>query len=244
MTASSPSAKPPISVSINPSYYCNFRCSFCYLTPEQLGDKKRASVEAILTRIDEIQSQYDIQTVDLYGGEPFLLPEDYLSELKAGLFARDVWDLGVNTNLSTTHPEIWSGDWWISVSYDFTARERSDEVFQNMLSLTQEFSILMLASPELMATDPDEIVDTLNLLSNLESVEVKPYSKNQANSLNAENADYEAFVWSLIERMDRMNFTFINHDQIQDVLAGNRNAYSDDHLYITPEGRFAVLEFD
>ena len=30
----------PITVSINPSYFCNFRCDFCYLTSEQLGDQK------------------------------------------------------------------------------------------------------------------------------------------------------------------------------------------------------------
>ncbi len=32
-------------VSINPSYFCNFRCDFCYLTKEQLGDQKRISIE-------------------------------------------------------------------------------------------------------------------------------------------------------------------------------------------------------
>ena len=29
-----------ITVSINPTYYCNFRCDFCYLTEEQLSDRK------------------------------------------------------------------------------------------------------------------------------------------------------------------------------------------------------------
>ena len=30
-----------ITVSINPSYFCNFRCNFCYLTSKQLGDQKQ-----------------------------------------------------------------------------------------------------------------------------------------------------------------------------------------------------------
>ena len=28
----------PITLSVNPTYYCNFRCDFCYLTEEQLRD--------------------------------------------------------------------------------------------------------------------------------------------------------------------------------------------------------------
>ena len=37
-------------VSINPSYFCNFRCDFCYLTPEQLGNQKKISLE----RLDQL----------------------------------------------------------------------------------------------------------------------------------------------------------------------------------------------
>ena len=30
---------PKINLSINPSYHCNFRCNWCYLTPKQLAYK-------------------------------------------------------------------------------------------------------------------------------------------------------------------------------------------------------------
>ncbi len=40
------------------------------------------------------------------------------------------------------------------------------------------------------------------------------------------------------------NFEFINEYLLEDVLEKKRNSFSDDHLYITPEGKFAVLEFD
>ncbi len=41
----------PITVSVNPSYFCNFRCDFCYLTEEQLSDQKK--IEDFY-KIDEI----------------------------------------------------------------------------------------------------------------------------------------------------------------------------------------------
>ena len=55
-----------MNVSINPSYFCNFNCSFCYLTKEQLADTKKIP----LAKLDKLLGQIpDISYVDLYGGE-------------------------------------------------------------------------------------------------------------------------------------------------------------------------------
>ena len=35
-----------MNLSINPTYYCNFRCDFCYLTPEQLGDRQKIDLKS------------------------------------------------------------------------------------------------------------------------------------------------------------------------------------------------------
>lgn len=242
----SPSGKPKprLSLSINPSYHCNFRCEFCYLTPEQLADKTRISIETLCERLDEVQRVYDIEHVDLYGGETLMLPKEYLDAIKFELHRRGVDDLNLITNLSVNNPVMHDPDWMISVSYDFDAREKHDLVFNQMLKMEQEFNILMLASPELMKKDVDEIIQTLNVLSNLHSVEIKPYSSNQANSLDADFVQFEEFVKKFLLRKDTMRFDFTNDKLIQDSLSGQRNAFSDDHLYITPTGRFAVLEFD
>ena len=40
------------------------------------------------------------------------------------------------------------------------------------------------------------------------------------------------------------NFTFVNADRISSSLNGTYSAYSDAHVYITPSGKFGVLEFD
>ena len=53
-------------VSVNPTYFCNFRCDFCYLTPEELGNQKQIS----LNKLDELLSQVqNFEQIDLYGGE-------------------------------------------------------------------------------------------------------------------------------------------------------------------------------
>lgn len=236
--------KPSITLSINPSYYCNLRCDFCYLTHEQLGNKQRLDLSQLATRLDEVEQYYDIQMVDLYGGETFMLPESYLLELKELLLSRGIDDINVITNLTVKTPFIHDPDLYISVSYDFKAREKHEVTFERMLELSRPFTVLMLCSPELLKEDPDEIIQTLNLLANLENVEVKPYSSNQSNQLNVTYNEYEAFVKALITSKIPKQFTLTNELHIEDALSGERNAFSNDHLYITPNGKFGVLEFD
>jgi hypothetical protein len=210
----------------------------------QLADKKRLSLTRLFERVDEVLAHRPVGMVDLYGGEPLLLPSEYINELKEGLHARGIDDLNIITNLSVNNAVMHDPDWYLSVSYDFDARERHEHVFQQMLKMEREFSILILATPEVLAKTPDEIVGTLNLLANLSSVEIKPYSPNQANQLPVGYPEYEAFIKQLYERQSEMKFEFVNAQQIQESLSGQRNAFSDDHVYITPSGQFGVLEFD
>lgn len=236
--------KPPLTVSVNPWYYCNLRCEFCYLTPEQLSSKTLLDLDVLSQRLDEIGQLYDIQHVDIYGGEVLLLPERYLEDLRDLLLARGLDDIVLITNL-TLVPEIVSDpSFELSVSYDFDAREKGDIVFGNMLQLEQPFTVLSLASPEFLKTvTPDMYVEAMNMLGNLRGCEIKPYSANQANNLPVKYSEFEDFVWEVINHPAR-SFHFENEVQVDMALSGEHNSYSDDHLYITPTGDMAVLEFD
>ncbi len=56
-------------ISINPWYYCNFDCDFCYLTKDQLNDKTLLPLDILSKRLAEITTHSKIDMVDLYGGE-------------------------------------------------------------------------------------------------------------------------------------------------------------------------------
>lgn len=233
-----------MNLSINPWYYCNFRCHFCYLTPEQLGDKKLLDLERLNEMLSEVLIYDSIDHVDLYGGEIALLPDYYLEELKLCLESYGVDSVNINTNLSAINEAMFDPYYHISVSYDFTVREQHDKVWRNMALLPVQFSVLMLASDLLITEDVDNMIQQFNLLPNLTSVEIKPYSENQSNSLNVSFKDYEEFVKQWITSPVEKKFDFINEYLIEDVLDKKGNSFSDDHVYITPSGRWAVLEFD
>lgn len=236
--------KPEINLSLNPSYYCNFRCSFCYLTEQQLSDRTVLSLDVVVARVDELLEHFEIGHVDIYGGEVLLLPEDYLLGLKDIFLERGIDDIVIVTNLSHVPDIVHDPDIKLSVSYDFTAREKSEKVFENIFLLSNRFVMLTLASREFLDNvTPDEYVNTLASLPHLWHAEIKPYSSNQANDQPVSFKEFEEFVWAVIKHPNR-NFTFENEWQLTYVVKGERNAYSDDHIYITPSGDFAVLEFD
>jgi hypothetical protein len=232
-----------MNVSINPWYYCNFRCDFCYLTTEQLGNKTLLDLDLLSMRLAEITAHTSINMVDIYGGEIGLLPESYWDSLITTLYSYGVTDINLITNLSMLNSVTEDTRVHTSVSYDFEARESSDKVWRNMALLTKPFSVLMLASPTLINQDVSTMIEMFNTLSNLISVEIKPYSPNQANQLEVSYTDYEEFVkkWILYENK---KFQLTNVYLLDTVLDGSRNSFSDDHVYITPTGNYSVLEFD
>lgn len=233
-----------ITVSINPTYYCNFSCKFCYLTKEQLRDRKCISPEQLDKQLTEIKAYANIVHVDLYGGEIGVLKREEYYDLKRVIKKHCDTDINIITNYSMIQDWFFDDDTTLSVSYDFTAREKSRQVFNNMLQARDELSVLVLASKDVIEMDVDNMINELNMCSAITSVEIKPYSINQANSFNVSHKDFEQFIIKWLKSPVQKHFDFINEYHIHDSLDKKYNSFSDDHVYITPSGRFAVLEFD
>lgn len=233
-----------MNISLNPSYLCNFRCSFCYLTPEQLGDKKRASISEIDKRLAEVISREPITHIDLYGGEVGLLDTEYLEELFTVIHKYYDGKINIITNLSVVNPVFLRDDVTLSVSYDFWARAKHVQVYANMATMDKDIAVLILASKEVMEMNIDEMITVLNGLRNVKSVEIKPYSSNQSNDHHISFRDHENFISKWMDSAVDKEFEFINENKMLHSLSGQYNAFSSDHIYITPTGKFAVLDFD
>ena len=232
-----------LTLSINPTYYCNFRCDFFYLTEHQLSDRKLLPIARLQEMLAEVTAYTKVGMVDIYGGEIGLVGKEYWDDLINVLLLYGIEDINLVTNLSaindiTTDPRVYT-----SVSYDFEAREDHERVWRNMALLQKPFSVLMLASPKFLQQDTAEMIESLNMLKNLQSVEIKPYSTNQANTHIVDYTEFEEKVKSFLQYPNR-KFELVNEHYLQEVLNKRRNSFSDDHIYITPHGKYAVLEFD
>lgn len=231
----------PLTLSLNPSYHCNFRCDFCYLTPDQLSDRHRISIEDLDRLMFGIPH---IKYLDLYGGEIGTLKPEIYYEYKEVIRTHYKDEINIITNMSMIHDYFFDDDVYLSVSYDFEAREKSDLVFQNMMQSKKPIAVLILATPKVLAMNVDYMINTLNLCSSIESVEIKPYSANQSNQHAVTHKHFEEFVIKWLESKVKKKFDFINKMKMWESFYGHYNAFSDDHIYITPNGKYAVLEFD
>jgi ribosomal protein S27AE len=88
------------------------------------------------------------------------------------------------------------------------------------------------------------MIQTLNNISNVKSVEIKPYSTNQYNSLNVTFKDFEEFIKKFLNNKVQLKSVFVNEFNIVESIRKERNAFSDNHIYITPSGKFGILDFD
>ncbi len=215
------------------------------MTPVQLSDTQKlnlSTLDSLLLKVT--QAGHSIEHVDLYGGEVGLLEEEYLEKLDQILLKFGDPNLNIVTNLFKPNPFFLRDHVQLSVSFDFSAREKHEIVLNNIIKTPKEISILMLASPELIGLDVDTCISIFNSVSNIISVEIKPYSQNQSNQLGVEYHEFESYIQKWLNSPLKKRFQFINEDLIKKSISKSNNAYSDDHLYITPKGKFAVLEFD
>lgn len=233
-----------MNISINPSYFCNFRCNFCYLTPEQLADQKKIELTRLDQMLSEVRQHSKIKWIDLYGGEIGALKKDYFYGLRDVIRNHYADKINIITNFSMLHSGFFEEDFNLSVSYDFEAREKSDLVWQNLMRSEVPVALLILASPTVLTTDVDYMINMINCCSAIESVEIKPYSTNQANALPVTHRDFEQHIIKWLSSNVLKKFEFVNEHRIEDSLSKTYNAFSSDHIYITPNGKFAVLDFD
>jgi len=227
-----------MNISLAPSFYCNFRCSWCYLGEQELSDKKLIDLKFLDNQLSYLN---DIDHIDIYGGEPSILPATYAEEL-IDLLKQHTTSINIISNFSHIPKWFHRSDITISASYDWTFREKHNRVLTNIIGFNKKIPILMLATEDLCLVDPREIAQVLNSISTVGSLEIKPYSQNRFNSFSMDWTIFEQWIKQWLE-LD-LNFSLINRIILEECITKKYNAFSDNHLYIMPNGDMNVLDFD
>lgn len=227
-----------MNISLAPSFFCNFRCSWCYLSVDQLKDKTLLSLDILDKKLQEAGP---ITHIDIYGGEPGLLPTDYVEQM-LNVISKHTKSINVISNFFIVPTWFSRQDITVSVSYDWTQRQHHEKVLNNIISFDKSIPLLMLATEELCKIDPLEISTVLNSIGNIRSLEIKPYSTNQFNQYDMNWRTFEQWIKRWLE-LD-LNFELVNQQLLKNSVDKKYNAFSDNHLYIGPDGYFYVLDFD
>jgi organic radical activating enzyme len=227
-----------MNISLAPSFYCNFRCSWCYLGEHELSNMQCIDLTVLQGVLDTIGN---IEHVDIYGGEPSLLPKHFVDNLLS-LLKNYTQSINVISNFSAVPEWFHRSDITVSASYDWTMREKHDKVLTNIIGFSKPIPLLMLATDQLCLVDPVDIAEVLNSISTVGSLEIKPYSQNRFNSYEMDWTVFEEWIKKWLE-LD-LNFELINRRLLEESVSKQYNAFSDNHLYIMPNGDMNVLDFD
>lgn len=132
---------------IIPTYKCNLRCPFCF----NKDNWKTHGLLDLDVLKKELEENPEIRELAIIGGEPSLLPKDYLLELIK--ICREYLNGGkpdFYTNLTITPDKEILDSIELHVSYDPCDRELQDKVLGNMMLLDCDFSVNMIITKKLV----------------------------------------------------------------------------------------------
>lgn len=222
---------------IYPSFLCPFSCNFCIT-------KNKNSMNEILS-IDVIKSFLqnntdNISDIVISGGEPMTLNKFYFNELIDTLKQFNKKIIIQSYPLSL---ENYRDDVEYNLSYDFMARPRAMEVWENLLNFKKKFDLTITISPLIFKYHPNGILQKLSLLPNINSVEFVPYCKNECSEYNITKNDcLIKFNQLLLQSKLNIPFKLINKDKTRQKMLDKTSNPIDVCLF--PSGKLYYQQFD
>lgn len=154
------------------SYKCNFNCPFCFIKNNKDNTLLDLDwLEDFLSKLD------DIEYLEILGGEPLILPDDYLNKLIDICYKKLNKPPKMYTNCSIYNPTINRVD--SIVSYDYGLRQDLKKVMYNMVFIDMPFKISSILTNKLVEENPREIYKyAINNIPNLYGIDLVVYKYN------------------------------------------------------------------
>jgi organic radical activating enzyme len=222
---------------IYPSLLCPFACAFCY-------NKNKNSYNRYLdiSVIKEfIKNHSDkISDIIISGGEPMSFSKSYFDELINTLktFDKSITVRSYPYTLSNFREDV-----NYNFSFDFMARPRALEAWENLLALKYPFNMTVLISPVIFKYHPNDMLKRLSVLPNLKKVEFIPYYKNEYSAYDITKNDcLIKFNKILLQSKLNLPYELINRSKIQHKIVNNTNDTIE--VCLLPDGNLYYQDFD
>lgn len=188
-------------MNIFPSYLCNFHCPFC-------GIRKETSPLLPLDWLEDVLDNVRPMHITILGGEPMLLPDDYLDKLVDMCTEHTGEAPGLYTNGSIIKPILSKTK--LTISFDPEDRERSSAVLNNILKLTQPFSFSTILTKNLVQAGAEKFEKRVRPLKSLKSIDLC-LCHHFAGREDMAAPDVKSFVDELTDKRIR----FLEHNKMK-----------------------------
>lgn len=237
--------KKEITLSIMPTYKCEMDCDYCYLQKDKKRYSEKLFVNKLYKRLKALSAKYTITTVEVYGGN---IKELFTDELMPLIEAYRCY---------CKNDRIMCNDVPWAMAHGFKERninislnpERRDFLYTlHDAKVHSSVGIITVATHKLLLQPLDTIFDWYkNFRGN---VTIMPYSNCSPNYPvpYVSNAKYCSFMMEFIDyylnNIDKYKFKLTNILMLQDCINGLYSPAMRNNIFITPEGKFACVDFD
>lgn len=225
-----------------PTFLCPFSCQYCLF-------KNKLSLDETLS-IDNASSYIknninDIDNIIISGGDFLSLDKNYIYSLINNLCQYNkkiiihvypynlekIKNIQLNNNISYTF------------SYDFMAKPRAMEAWNNLYDFNKPYKIVITLSPLLFKYHPINLLKKLSQLSNLKEVEFVPYYKNDCNQFDiTKNNNFVDMTKLILNCQLSLPYNLVNKEKIQQKILGSESLTKEIHMF--PNGKTYHQYFD
>lgn len=215
---------------IYPSFLCPFSCNFC-ITKNKNSLNEVLSINVLKNFMN--QNHNNVSEIIISGGEPMSLNKTYFNELIDTLkqYNKKITIFSYPLSL-----ENYRDDVEYNLSYDFMAKPRAMEVWENLLKFKKKFDLTITISPLIFKYHPNNLLQKLSLIPNVKNVEFIPYYKNDCSEYDITKNDcLTKFNKILLQSKLNIPFKLINKEKIRQQMLEKTLTPIDVHMFPTGE---------
>ena len=251
---------------VMPTYSCNINCRYCYLGNLRKEYKiiNKIELDSALSKVDALIAngtlRENITHIDIYGGDIFEIPVSYLKcSIIKPLLDRyqeaSVNIVGIGNDRTPFVTDLLMRDLideygervsW-SISYN-KERPNNKKTLQTLSMLQyQPKDALVVLFPRNIK-DPKEYLTELNALhvNYITFLQYFPSNRNpryMALSYKEFNSMMIKLLHEYFSNREDYNFRIDNIDDLNNVINGNYNVYTDEAIFINPNGQLGFIDY-
>lgn len=199
-------------------------------------------------------------TANIYGGEITLLPEKTLKGYLRAIYLAGIRNVSLTSNLHSkdslqklSQLVVWAERVFPRMKIRLATsvnieRPGNAEIEQKLLIQAQKnIDLTCVVTPSVIQTEPQKILSRLQLLGrNVEFLRYSPAISCSVDEWDASNQTFGKTILNLIleSRKHSYDIHIHNEDDIRDCIDGKYDPRMSGHVFISPDGRLNIIEYD
>lgn len=239
--------KKNITLSIMPTYECNNNCSYCYNDKSKRMYKWTENWVGLLSSMmSELSSQYNIERVEIYGGDLKLVNPEKLDYIITTYRQFCPNDYITCTDVHFAH-ELGFPNERINLSLN-PERKDYNEV-KETIGIARNCGVITVVTQGLLYKDAKVLLDVLGSRDFQGTLTLMPFNWQPWHSKHqpyVSNFDYCSYVIEAINELHKGDYKFriSNEILIKQALEGTYTPYMENNIFITPMCSWACVDFE